>query len=155
MQHRENDGVALGPRLEELLSLQQRYFSELESLGRTQSTLVEEERTTELLDLLGRRQRLIEGIAEINALLEPFRSRWDDVMRGLPPDMQDRVRRRVDALAGAAARIAERDEADRRNLERRRDAVAHELARLDRNRGALAAYGNTPAPGARFQDREA
>ena len=102
------------------------------------------------------RQRLIDGVSELNALLEPFRARWGELMDGLPGEMRDRVRQRVDVLASLAARIAQRDEADRRALERKRDAVAHELAGMNRGRGALAAYGARKAgAGPRFQDREA
>src|SRR5438046_12072 len=102
--------LAPGQRVEELLVLQQEFFMELESLGARQTVLVEEERTGELLALLGMRQRLVDGISEINVALEPFRVRWDELMTALPEEMRMRLRRRVDALAGLAGRIAQRDE---------------------------------------------
>jgi hypothetical protein len=147
--------VAIGPRVEELLTLQHEFFTQLDSLSAEQSALVDGERTPELLELLGRRQRLIDGIAEINGLLAPARAQWSEIMAGLPEEMRLRVNRRLDALAGLAARIAQRDEADRARLEGRRDAVAGELARVGRARGAIGAYAGPSGGGARFQDREA
>lgn len=152
---RDGGFVAVGPRVEELLTLQQEFFGQLDALGERQTSLVEEERTGELLELLGQRQRLIDGIAEIGTMLEPFRARWGEVMDGLPDEMRDRVRQRVDLLATLAARIAQRDEVDRQNLERRREQIARELSQMSRGRGALAAYGLGPRVPARFQDREA
>jgi hypothetical protein len=152
----DGDGfMAVGPRVEELLTLQQEYMGELDSLGERQTALVEEERTTELLELLASRQRLIDGVSELNALLEPFRARWDEMLGAMPGDMRDRLTRRLELLASLAAKIPQRDEADRAALEGRRDAVARELSGVNRGRGALAAYGGGAGTKARFQDREA
>lgn len=149
-------GGTAGGRIEALLGRQQALFDRLDALGQRQSELIEGDEADGLLELLSERQRLIDGIAEVSGLLEPFKSRWAAVMEELPGAQRERVRRRLDALAGLTARIAQRDEADRQNLERRRDAVAMELAQVSRGRGALAAYGGgRPVSGAKFQDREA
>src|SRR5690242_13187183 len=86
--------LAPGQRVEDLLVLQQEFFMELDALGARQTVLVEEERTAELLALLGMRQRLVDGISEINVALEPFRARWDEMMAALPEEMRTRLRRR-------------------------------------------------------------
>jgi len=149
-------GGSSGVRIEALLSTQHDLFERLDALGQKQSGLIADDQAEALLELLAERQRLIDGIAEVSAMLEPMRSRWPSVMESLPEAERERVRRKLDAMAGLTARIAQRDEADRLSLELRRDAVASELAQVHKGRGALAAYGGgRPAGGAKFQDREA
>ena len=77
------------------------------------------------------------------------------MLAGLDETGRQRVRRRIDVLSELAERVAKRDEADRRLLEQRRDAVAGEMVQINRGRGAMAAYKNGPHAGPRLQDREA
>lgn len=149
-------GGATGMRIEALLSQQESLYARLDALGDRQSELVAAEETDRLLELLAERQGIIDGIAQVDELLGPYKTRWPAVMEALPPEERERVRRRLDALSAVMGRIARRDEADRASLQQRRDSVAVELAQIGRGRGALAAYGG-PRPGAspRFQDREA
>ena len=146
--------ASLGERVEELLEMQRQLFERLGALGDRQGALIDSDDSAGLLELLAQRQRLVDGIGELNATLEPFRARWSAVLGSLPEAERERVNRRLDALSELAARIAERDEADRARLEKRRDAVATELTQVSRGRGAVAAYGGGQAA-ARFQDREA
>lgn len=154
MTGQDDNAVSLGERVEELLELQRQLFERLEALGARQGGLIDSDDSVGLLELLAHRQRLVDGIAELNATLEPFRARWGAVLGSLPEVERERVNRRLDALSELAGRIAERDEADRVRLAKRRDAVAAELTQVSRGRGAVAAYGTGQAP-ARFQDREA
>ncbi len=146
--------VGLGERVEELLEMQRQLFERLDALGARQGELIDSDDSAGLLELLAQRQRLVNGIAELNTTLEPFRARWGAVLGSMPQAERDRVNRRLDALSELAGRIAERDEADRSRLQKRRDAVAAELTQVSRGRGAVAAYGPGRMP-ANFQDREA
>jgi hypothetical protein len=143
-------------KIERLLERQHELFRRLDALSRRQSVLVTQGQTEALLELLGERQRVIDGIAEANAFLEPYRARWDGVMAGLPEAARSHLRTRVDAIALLADAVTRRDEADRAELESRRNAMAGELAQISRGRGAVSAYGGgsgTPAPS--FRDQEA
>ncbi len=146
--------AGLGERVEELLELQRQLFERLADLSDRQGALIDRDDSVGLLELLGQRQRLVDGIAELNATLEPFRARWSAVLASLPEPERDRVNKRLEALSELAGRIAERDEADRIRLQLRRDAVAAELNQISRGRGAVAAYGGGSPP-AQFQDRHA
>ena len=142
--------------IDRLLERQHDLFRQLDGLSQRQSVLVTEGQTEALLEVLGDRQRLIDGIAETNAFLEPYRCRWDGVMSGLAEGTRSRMRMRLDAMALLADGIARRDEQDRLELERRRNAVAGELAQINRGRGAVSAYGAQPgAPVPTFRDQEA
>lgn len=150
----EREAASLGERVEELLELQHQLFERLAGLSDKQGLLIDQDDSVGLLELLAQRQRLVDGIAELNTTLEPFRARWSAVLASMPDAERERVNRRLEGLAELAGRIAERDEADRVRLERRRDAVAAELKQVNHGRGAVAAYGGGLPP-AQFQDREA
>jgi hypothetical protein len=142
--------------VDRLLGRQHELFRELDGLSQRQTVLVAQGQTEALLEVLGDRQRVIDGIAETNAFLEPYRSRWDAVTAGLPEATRARMRTRLDAMALLADGIARRDEADRMELEQRRNAVAAEMAQISRGRGAVSAYGAVKSdPPPTFSDREA
>lgn len=143
-------------RLRLLLDEQEALFVRLDALSKRQHTLIDEDRTDELLGLLHERQAIIGGIEDVAAELQPFRERWDVLLGQANPEQRDRLTQQVDRLADLAARVAARDETDRQLIEHRRDALAGELAGADNARGAVAAYGaQSGRPAARFQDREA
>lgn len=142
--------------LRELLDEQEALFTRLDALSKRQRALVEGEQTDELLRLLGERQRVVEGIEAASRALRPYRERWEDVLAEAKPDQRDRFSGQVERLSELAARVAARDDADRRLMEERRDRLAADLAGAGRGRGAVSAYGppaGRPAP--KFQDREA
>jgi len=142
-------------RLRELLEEQESLFLRLEALSRQQGRLVRDERTDDLLRVLGERQGVVEALERTAAALEPFRAAWESVLAEARPDQRDRLARQVERLSELAAGIAAQDDADRRLIEERRDRLAGDLAGVGRVRGAVAAYGAARGrPAARFQDRE-
>ncbi len=142
-------------RVAELLDRQETLFLRLDALSRRQSRLVEEEATDDLLRLLHERQNVVGALDEASREIGPYRARWEQVLAGTRPDQRARFIGQVERLAELAAAIAARDDADRREIERRRDRLASDLAGVGRVRGAVAAYGPAGGrPAARFQDRE-
>ena len=118
--------------------------------------MVEGGDTDGVLEVLGRRQRIIDRIVVLNAELAP-RERREELMAALSAIERERVRARVDEIAQAVERVRARDDQDRDAMERRRTGIAGEVSGLARARGAVAAYGAPRAAeggGARFQDRE-
>lgn len=130
---------------------------ELDSLSLAQSAMVEGGDTDGVLEVLGRRQQIIDRIVVLNTELSPLRERRDELLAVLPAGERQRVRARVDEIADTVERVRARDEQDRQAMERRRTGIAGELSGLTRARGAIAAYGAPAAAdtnGARFQDRK-
>jgi len=144
-------------RLRLLLDEQEALFVRLDALSKRQQSLVEGERTDELLRVLTERQTVIDGIAELARELQPFRDHWDAVLAEAKPEQRDRLAHQVERMADLAALVATRDDADRKLMERRRDSLAGELAGTGRSKGAVAAYAGSSKqrPAAKFQDREA
>jgi hypothetical protein len=130
---------------------------ELDGLSVAQSAMVEGGDTEGVLEVLGRRQRIIDRIVTLNAELAPLRERRDELMAALPAQERERVRSKVGEIAQTVERVRARDEQDRLAMERRRAGIAGELSGLARARGAVAAYAaprGHDGGGARFQDRE-
>jgi hypothetical protein len=143
-------------RLRLLLDEHEVLFTRLDALSKRQGSLVEAESTDDLLKVLTERQTVIETIESVARELQPFRDQWDSVLARANTEQRDRFSVQIDRLSDLAAQVAARDDADRQLMERRRDALAGELAGTGKARGAVAAYGSPPPQRvAKFQDREA
>jgi len=141
-------------RMAGLIGDQHALCTELESLSRAQSAMVEGGDTDGVLEVLGRRQRIIDRIAQLNESLAPMRERREQVLASLGNAERERIRTSIDQINELIERVRARDEQDRESMERRRTGIATELSGLARGRGAVAAYSGTRAPeGPRFQDR--
>jgi len=158
-------GVTGARRLAGLIDEQHAQCVELETLSRAQSAMVESGDTDGVLDMLGRRQTIIDRIARLSDQLSPLRSGREELLSGLPTADRDRLRASVEEIARLVERVRERDDQDRQAMERRRAGIAGELSGLARSRGAVAAYsggrvgaigngGGNAAGNARFQDRQ-
>lgn len=140
------------PRLARILDEQRELYSALAALAADQTRLIETDDTDSLLELLGRRQTLIEHIARTNQEMAPFTQGWDRLAPTLPEKHRSSLRARFDEVARLVERISEQDDADRRRLEVRRARIGQEIEGVSRGRGALAAYTRPAEPGPAFQD---
>lgn len=146
------------PRLVRVLDRQVELYGELEKLSSRQSDLVQGDEPDALLDLLARRQVIVEQVTHLNQQLEPFTRQWETLVERLSSAQRDTIAQRTTRLDELIGAITARDEADRRILEARRKSVAGEINGLSNKRAAVAAYGGartarTPVS-PRFQDRE-
>lgn len=130
-------------------------YEKLEELSLRQHGLVEDEDTDALLAVLGERQRLIEDISAVASRMTPYRAGWDDHVGKLGEGDRQSLRQGLDSLASMMARIASRDEHDRRTMEDRRQRVQSQIAGVKRGGAAVKSYGQAQPRGPRFQDREA
>ena len=151
----EQPGV-WAPRLARVLDEQCRLYEQLDEVSQHQSECVETGETEQLLDVLARRQGVVEQVTEVNGLLEPFVSRWDSLADALDESQRDSLRGKLARLDELVDRITKRDESDRQKLEAQKGKVAEELGSAVRQKNAAAAYGRNGQhqPGARFQDRQ-
>ncbi|MEN0019323.1 MAG: hypothetical protein AAF747_00405 [Planctomycetota bacterium] len=152
----EAGGERLASRLRDMIGRQTAAFEQLDVLSQRQAAMIEARDADALLGLLGERQVLVDEITGIGEELGPFRERWDAVLGRLSPAERAAVGDDIQSLQDLASKVAERDAADRSNLERERDETAKRLSGVAQGRAAVAAYGTPGRPGAqaRFQDRE-
>lgn len=148
-------GVSLFVRLTGAIEQTHAAYQELDAISRTQEELVGLDEGRELLELLARRQVLVDRLTELDRVLIPLRQEWDRTGAAATQAQRAHVQSRLTAVADLASWVAHRDSAAVRSLQRRRDALAEELADLGRSKSARSAYGPTPdVDGPRFQDRE-
>lgn len=151
-----NDPEVWAPRLARILDRQHALYEQLAALAADQSRCIDSEETDGLLEILGRRERLIEEIAATNQEVSPFTLAWDRLAPTLPERHRAALRQRFDSVAKLVDQIAERDDADRKRLETRRTQIGQEIEGLtnaNRARGAVNAYTRPASPsGPIFQD---
>ncbi|MCB9842923.1 MAG: flagellar export chaperone FlgN [Phycisphaeraceae bacterium] len=142
------------PRISRLLDRQLGLYARLDELSKSQTAHIERDETDELLAVLSRRQSVIEDITKVNEELGPFRDRWQSLSGALDEREKGELRSRLEALESLVDAIAQRDDADRRALESRRQRVGTELSGLTRGRGAMNAYQkDSRGAGPKYQDR--
>ncbi len=142
-------------RLVTLIGRLRRLCNELDALGERQQELIDADQVEALLDLLRRRQGMVDSIGAIAGELDPVVRRWDELSATLESEVRDGVRDALNEIEAIGKRVGERDAAQRRLLETNRNQLADRIAGVGKARAAMSAYG--PARGVnrpRFQDRE-
>jgi len=139
----------------DLLTEQRDLYTELKALSARQGQLIRDAETEALLELLGRRQALVDKLTELGAAVEPHRGRIRDLAANADEPRRRTLRERVDEVQTLLGEILEQDERDRAELETARAEVGAELSRTARTGVAMSAYRRA-APGgpARFTDRQ-
>ncbi len=141
-------------RFEALVERQCALYAALDALSQRQSELVEAGDAEGVLGVLHSRQSVLDELATVAEQQRPLRDRWASSLALIDVPSRERLAARVQAMERLAAEINERDERDRERLAEQRDGIASELASVGKTRRAVSAYGESPAYGARFQDRE-
>lgn len=132
-------------RFAALLERQHALAVELDGVSREQFGLVELGDPAELVPLMARRQVLVDEIVRNDGLLAPMH-------RAMP---RGDSTNRAGAIATLLEGVRVRDEASRKVLEARRDAIAREIVELSAGKRATGAYSQGSTQGPKFQDREA
>ncbi|GJQ28185.1 MAG: hypothetical protein HBSAPP03_00690 [Phycisphaerae bacterium] len=137
-------------RLVTLLDEQRAAMLELEALGRDRRALVSACDGEALLALLARRQGVIERLGRAAEAGRRVREAWE---QGTPATWRVReVRRRIEELIAAQARLEKADADDAALLVATREQMARELADLATGQRAVRAYAPGRSDGARYQD---
>lgn len=146
------DPAAWFPRLLRLLDRQIDLAARLDELSQQQTELVAAGDGPGVLDILVRRQPLVDELVAVAGELEPFTRAMGELLPRLAaPERADIIARiaRVDELLST---INARDEADGHSLQQQRHKLGQELADLSKTRPALNAYSQ-PHSAPAFQDR--
>ncbi|TVQ61921.1 MAG: hypothetical protein EA379_05780 [Phycisphaerales bacterium] len=149
-----HDDARLVARFERLVERQHELFTTLRAMSEAQSAHIRDDDADALLRVLGERQSVVDAIHEAGEEAAPLRDRWETLAEALPEDRRAALRAKVEALHQLARDVEERDERDRAELERRRTALADQLAGVVRGKGAVAAYTPGAAATSHYQDRE-
>ena len=142
-------------RLTELLTQQRDVYQQLRELATAQSAAIHDDQPETLLHILAQRQQLITQLTDLNAQLEPFRSRWDALREQLSAGERLRVSELVDEVQMLLGKILEQDEVDSDTLKTRSQEVRGQAAGVAVGRQVNAAYAmqSYGARPARYIDR--
>lgn len=148
--------AGIAARLSAIVRAQHGLAVELERLTAGQRAVVESDDGQALLQLLARRQSVIDQLSAATAELEPYRARWASLLSVVPPGRAAELQRTLAETGAIVSRVREGDRHDHASLMRRRDALRQEMDTLDAGKDASAAYDPAPPrPQARLTDREA
>lgn len=136
-----------------LLEHQQSLVSDLSALAQQQATLISTGRTEQLMELLGRRQAVIDQFTATQAQLTELTSDLDARLKSVTEGQRDYIRSLIAEIGDQLAAVMKRDAADQDSLRGGRDQVKEELAILGTARTARAAYGGPRNSAPRMADR--
>lgn len=145
-----------------MLERQRDLYAHLRELSERQSPLVEQGAAEALLEVLARRQALIDELTQINVELTPYRDDWSRVWRQIPESQRPQINQLLKDVGELLTSILNQDEHDRARLQSSQDRVKAELRKVSGGTMAVRAYGGrtlatTATAGAspRFTDRQA
>lgn len=141
----ENNDVRINqpPQADELLDLltrQHDLYRQLRELAAQQSGTIAAEDPSALLDILSRRQSLIDELAEINQRLEPVRADWKRIESMLTTSQRQRAGRLVEQVGELLAEILASDEADSKMLSARKVMTGQQITQSTASAQVQAAY---------------
>lgn len=138
----------------DMLERQHALIDGLDGLADQQQSLIADGRADALLELLGRRQGVIDEFTSTQGPLSELTRDIDARLHAANPDQRARIRSLIDTIGARLAAVMARDERDQAALSSSRIEVQRELASLGAARQARAAYvGLTPSASPRYADR--
>jgi hypothetical protein len=129
-----------GERLVELLGRQQGLYRQLRLLADRQRSLVTQDDPEPLLALLADRQRLVDGLVDLNMQLAPFRENWSDVYGRLDEPTRKQVAVLLEEVNTSLGAILNSDRRDTATLTAKRESVSNRMADVNAGSRASAAY---------------
>ena len=136
-----------------LLERQQCMVEELVQLAHSQASLIAEQRTEGLLDVLARRQALIDEFTAAQAGVSQMTHRLDQRLNDATPEQRFQIKSLIGIIGEKLALVMKTDENDQGALRNARDGVRKELGTLGTGRQARNAYSGPALAGARYADR--
>ena len=133
------------------LDRQREIYTSLRDLSRRQGEIIHAEGGIEtLLELLGRKQVLINEIEIIESEIAPLKRDWEQTREEHDSDVRSRIEDRVGELREILGEVLELEERGRTELEQQQGELAGEIRSIGRSREAHRVYGGksveTPAP---------
>jgi hypothetical protein len=127
-------------------------YARLEILAEQQHECVVQDRQDELLDVLQRRQDVIDRIVAGDKLIKLVRTHWADVTRMLPEASRLRAERAMTAMRDHLARVVQCDADDALVLQQRKFDVGRQLGQTQSRRAAHSGYAASAYVGAASTD---
>jgi len=142
-----------GPEVVELLRSQLTFYEKLKELAERQRLLISRGQSEALLEILAERQKLVNGLSDINRHMAGVRRDWDEIKAQMTEPQRSEAESLVTQVGQALQHILASDEADSQTLSNRRDQVGQSLTALRTKGVAATAYGQATG-GNRYLDQD-
>ena len=140
-------------RLIGVLERQKAMIDELVALAQAQAGLIAERHTDRLLELLARRQSIIDEFKAAQGEMSHLTHDLDERLAGAAAPVRERIRALLSGIGHSLRDVMRHDQEDQARLRVGRDAVLQEMTSMDAGRHARHAYAPTSVNGNRFADR--
>ena len=138
----------------DVLERQRDLVEQLSTMSQTQTGLIADRRTDHLLELLSRRQSVIDEFTVCQSQMTAMSQDLDRRLTNASPLTRERIRGLIGGISQRLREVMQRDHDDQAALHGGRDAVLNEMSGLDTARQARAAYGPSAKGVNRFADRQ-
>ena len=148
------DRAAWADTLINLLQQQCQLVDQIAVLAQHQRKIIEAGQNQSLLELLTRRQDLIDQLNQGQTELAPLTESLERYLAQLDSGKRDLIRERLNHLQKNLSEIMERDEQDQLALQQQREEMKQEMHTIDTTQRARKAYLNQSTPTNRFTDHQ-
>jgi hypothetical protein len=154
-EHASHASHAWSTRYVDLLREQESLLRQLDAWSLGQRAMIDAEDPQPLLELMEKRQVVIDRLESIYEESRPMREQLNTSGAGLAVDVRGQLTALLDTVSSVAQSIMRRDAQDQERMHARKRAAAAELAELASGKRAVNAYRPAAqASGPAFQDRE-
>jgi predicted DNA-binding helix-hairpin-helix protein len=129
------------------------FYEKLKELAERQRLLISRGQSEALLEILAERQKLVNGLSDINRHMAGVRRDWDEIKAQMTEPQRSEAESLVTQVGQALQHILASDEADSQTLSNRRDQVGQSLTALRTKGVAATAYGQATG-GNRYLDQD-
>jgi len=152
--HARNQPNSWTEQLLGVLDRQQTIADQLSTLAQQQQTLIDEQRTDDLLTLLAQRQTLVDEFITAQQQFAELTTDLDQRLESLADDQRDTVRSRIGAISERLGSIMQTDQQDQQRLQSARSQIMGDLDQLGSSRKAHNAYRTNQQSAPRFADQQ-
>lgn len=136
------------------LDRQQSLADQLAGLAEQQHAMIEAERTDDLLDLLARRQQVVNEFLTAQDQFAELTADLDQRIESLGGEQRQSVRQRIDQIGRQLASVLQSDEHDQQRLETARGQVVRAVEKIGATRQVNNAYRVPTGSATRFTDHK-
>ena len=116
-------------------------YTGLRDLSRGQMAVIDREAGPEdLLEILGRKQALINELDSLERELRPFKEKWHRVRESLAAEYRTQIEQVVRNMQGILAELLDLEEEGREKLQQQQEEVAEKIREIGKGKQAHDAY---------------
>jgi uncharacterized protein involved in exopolysaccharide biosynthesis len=146
--------IDTGTALQRFLEEQAVRYREVLSLSQEQLRLVEQNQAPELMEVLSRKQAIIQVLDDASEQAAPLLARWEEGRNQASETLRSGVREAHEQLTSVMAEVIALEDQAKSIISQGRGTTGKQMLNLQKGKQMLRAYGATPPPGdARFTDK--